>query len=244
MAITGMINPMQMFTAPDPPSPVSWTQQKAKIVTVGASPMDEEYVELEFQFNPETIKITKEVEWGGKKDTIQERNAPDLKFGGGKPAEFSLALVFDTSENMLYRDVRMYTNELLKLVKLYGPVEDRYEPPQVEFQWGALTLFLAVVEKVEITYKLFDPDGTPVRAEATVNFIQQDDSDDFSGPTNPTTRTEARKTRIVQQGDRLDLIAYQEYGAVAHWRHLAEANSLRDPRSLQPGQVLVIPPLP
>jgi nucleoid-associated protein YgaU len=83
-----------------------------------------------------------------------------------------------------------------------------------------------------------------VRAQATVDFIQQDDSDDFADSTNPTTRTEARKTRVVQQGDRLDLIAYQEYGAVAHWRHLAEANGLHDPSGLRPGQVLVIPPLP
>jgi hypothetical protein len=238
-----MISPTQIFSAPEVASVLPWSNQRAKIVTVGVSPLEESYVELEFQFNPEEIKITKELDWN-KKSLVPERNAPVLKFGGGKPAEFDLTLVFDTSQNITYRDVRMYTNELLRLVKMYGPVEDRYAPPQVDFQWGSFTLFRAVVEKVSITFKFFDPDGTPVRAEAKVEFVQQDDSDDVEGSTNPTTRTEARKTRLVQEGDRLDLIAYQEYGAAAHWRHLAQANGLNDPRALRPGQILVVPPLP
>jgi hypothetical protein len=242
-----MIDPTALVSASQEAlTALALNQQRAKITTVGMSPWEEGYVELEFQFNPKELKITKELSWkgGGDKDLVPERNAPTLKFGGGKPAVFDLTLVFDTSQNITYRDVRMYTNELLKLVKMYGTVEDRYAPPQVEFQWGALTLFLAVVEKVEITYKLFDPDGTPVRAEAKVNFIQQDPTDDVEGTQNPTTRTEARKTRIVQEGDRLYLIAYQEYGAVAHWRHLAEANGLHDPRDLKAGQILILPPLP
>jgi len=140
--------------------------------------------------------------------------------------------------------VRMYTNQLLKLVLMPGAVDQRKPPPQVKFQWGKLTLFLAIVEKVTIEYVLFDPDGTPIRAKADVGLKQQDDRDDYAGSTNPTTRTESRKTRIVQLGDRLDMIAYQEYGSPAHWRHLAAANGLYDPRDLKPGQVLVLPPLP
>ncbi len=241
-----MIDPAALFSASETLTTLALNQQRAKITTVGLGLWEEGYVELEFQFNPKELKITKQLNWkgGGDDDTVPERNAPTLKFGGGKPAKFDLTLVFDTSQNVTYRDVRMYTNELLKLVMMYGTVEDRYAPPQVEFQWGALALFMAVVEKVEITYTLFDPDGTPVRAEAKVDFIQQDPTDDVEGSTNPSTRTEARKTRIVQEGDRLYLIAYQEYGAVAHWRHLAEANGLHDPRDLKAGQILILPPLP
>ncbi len=177
----------------------------------------------------------------------QTQDQHDLKFGGGKSATFDLSFVFDTSQEggLLggTRDVRTYTQELLKLVMVHGPIDDRDEPPRIQFQWGKMILFRAVATDVTVTYTLFDADGTPVRAEVTVNLKQQDDSDDFSGPTNPTTRTEARKTHLVQQGERLDLIAYQEYGAAGHWRHLAEANGLRDPLDLRPGQILIIPPL-
>ncbi len=250
--IMGTFNPAQMFTLPDSLSALLTNQQRAKIVTVkrdgSAIPLtDPRYVELEFQFNPDSLKITKAVTWTAGK-IPPARNAPDLKFGGGQSAKFDLKFTFDTSQEggLLgsTRDVRTYTQELLKLVMVHGPIDERDEPPCIKFQWGKLILFLAVVTQVEVTYKLFDPDGTPIRADVTVNLQQQDASDDFAGLTNPTTRTEARKTRLVQQGDRLDLIAHQEYGSVAYWRYLAEANHLQDPQALRAGQILIIPPLP
>ncbi|HOU12872.1 MAG TPA: hypothetical protein PKZ84_07120 [Anaerolineae bacterium] len=247
MGITGMFNPAALFTAPESLSNFLTSQEKAKIVTVDEKGnelglLDSRKVELEFQFNPDSIKVVKSVAWKG--ENVARRNAPDLKFGGGASATFDLTLVFDTSSNIEYRDVRMYTNQLLKLVMMSGAVDERKPPPQVKFQWGKLALFLAVVEKVTIEYTLFDPDGTPIRAHATVELKQQDARDDYAGSTNPTTRTESRKTRVVQVGDRLDVIAYQEYGSAAHWRHLAAANGLYDPRDLHPGQILVLPPLP
>jgi nucleoid-associated protein YgaU len=42
----------------------------------------------------------------------------------------------------------------------------------------------------------------------------------------------------------LDWIAYQEYGAPAYWRHIAETNNLDDPKALYPGQILKLVPLP
>jgi nucleoid-associated protein YgaU len=251
-----MMNPMGMLTRPDSLGGVPSNQQRAKIVTVDQSGVplpksSERYVELEFQFNPEKIAVTKTVTWTSKESSAlggrivpqSKRNAPDLDFGGGQPASFSLDLDFDTSQEG--DDVRGYTQALLKLVmmgKQQGPF--RSPPPRVQFQWGSFVLFMAVVTSVTITYTLFLPDGTPVRAKAKVSFQQHDDSDDRRRSQNPTTRTEARKTRIVQAGDRLDLIAYEEYGHSAHWRFLAEANGLLDPRSLEPGQILAIPQLP
>lgn len=247
MSIMGMFNPTALFTTPESLSSILSSQQKARIVTVNEKGVelgltDSRRVELEFQFNPASLKVVKSVTWKG--GGVARRNAPDLKFGGGEPATFDLSLTFDTTGNIEYRDVRMYTNQLFKLVLMPDAIGARKPPPQVKFQWGKLTLFLAVVEKVTVEYVLFDMDGTPTRAHATVELKQQDDRDDYASPTNPTTRTESRKTRIVQLGDRLDTIAYQEYGSPAHWRHLANANGLYDPRDLQPGQVLILPPLP
>jgi len=48
---------------------------------------------------------------------------------------------------------------------------------------------------------------------------------------------------VVRSGDRLDNIAAKEYGDAGNWRPIAEANNLDDPRRLQPGHVLIIPPL-
>ncbi|HQE91673.1 MAG TPA: LysM peptidoglycan-binding domain-containing protein [Anaerolineae bacterium] len=247
MSIAGMFNPTALFTTPESLSNFLTSQEKAKIVTVDERGnelglLDDRRVELEFQFNPASIKIIKEATW--EAPHVARRNAPDLKFGGGAAATYDLTLVFDTSSNVEYRDVRMYTNPLLKLTMMAGAVDERKLPPQIKFQWGKFTLFLAVVTKVTIEYTLFDPDGTPIRAHASLDLKQQDDRDDYAGLTNPTTRTESRKTRVVRLGDRLDTIAYQEYGSPAYWRHLATANGLYDPRDLHPGQILILPPLP
>ncbi len=219
----------------------------AIIETVSEQGQPDGYVKLECQFNPNKLKIQKSVSWAsGKNDLTPGRNAPDLDFGGGKPATFTLDLLFDTTREVIVanRDVRQYTNELLKLTMLRKQGGDILPPPLVRFQWGKLLFFMAVVTDVTITYTLFHANGLPARATASVTFKQQDTTDDEEAYQNPTTRTTARKTRVVQAGDRLDLIAYQEYGHPSHWRHLAAANNLLDPGDLVQGQILVIPPLP
>jgi len=253
--LVGMINPLQMLTVPQSLGGVPSNPQRAMIVTVDKKGNelgsgDKRYVKLEFQFNPAELKITKTATWKAPEKSVAQKNSQDLDFGGGQPATFSLKFTFDTTQDSDEKDVRKYTQELLKLTMLGAESSGsgwqgtrRLLPPLVQFRWGKLILFLAIVESVTVTYTLFLPDGTPVRAKADVSFKQLDASDDGQEGQNPTTRTESRKTRIVRAGDRLDLIAYEEYGHSSHWRHLAEANNLLDPRALQPGQILSLPPL-
>ena len=247
MHMLDIVNPARMITVPELCAAPSVAIATIEAVDGKGNPItDERRVYLQCQFNPAELKITKKVSWKAKA-IPPARNAPDLDFGGGQSATFKLALVFDTTQDKKSdgRDVRKHTNELLKLVKVHGSdIRKRKPPPRIKFQWGKITLFLAVVEQVVITFTLFDSDGTPLRAKAAVDFKQDDDSDDPMPRQNPTTRTEARRTRRVRQGDRLDLIAYEEYGHPSHWRHLAEANGLLDPQDLQPGQILVVPLLP
>jgi nucleoid-associated protein YgaU len=59
----------------------------------------------------------------------------------------------------------------------------------------------------------------------------------------PTQSADHRKTRMVQAGDRLTMIAFEEYGDAAKWRPIADANGLDDPRNLEVGKRLTIPAL-
>ncbi len=222
--------------------------QKAKILSVDGK--GKELNTLECQFNPETLTISKSVEWHAPKagDNQKEAqpllNAPDLEFGGGNPAEFSLDLIFDTTI-LGNQDVRGYTNQLLSLTLMGGGDSSKSdeEPPAVQFVWGELLLFVAVIKKIELHFTMFLPSGIPVRARAKVDFIQLMDEDSKLASQNPTTRTPARKTHLVEQGDRLDYIAFQEYGQPGLWREIAKANHLENPLDIHPGQVLVIPKL-
>lgn len=205
---------------------------------------------IECQFNPQSLTISKSVSYhaatvdpfSGEEVENDELNAPMLIFGGGMPAMFGLDLIFDTTilDN---QDVRGFTNQLLALtLKGAGDSPKPDEPPPVvQFMWGDMTLFMAVIVNLQITYTHFLASGIPVRARASVRFQQAYDSDAPQGSQNPTSRTDSRKTHIVQQGDRIDYLAYMEFGDSTRWREIAQANNLANPLALKPGQILVLP---
>ena len=206
--------------------------------------------EIECQFNPSELKIVKEVSWDDEA-LSPSFNSPWMQFAGGKAATYDLSLFFDSyafespAGTSNPKDVRELTNQLLRLT-LRGAGYSMFlvpysAPPMVTFIWGKITLFSAVVEKVEITYTMFASDGLPIRAKADVSFKQQDFMDDILPAQNPTSRTDSRKTRRINSSQRLDQIAHEEYGDSRYWRLLAEANGLDDPFQLVDGQLLVIP---
>lgn len=199
---------------------------------------------IKCQFNPASLTISKSLNWSG--EVSPSFNSPNLKFGGGDSATYSLSLFFDSYSENPPKDVREYTNKLLAL-SLRGAGYSMFlvpysSPPSVKLVWGKITLFSAVVTQVSITFTMFDPNGTPIRAKADVSFRQSElFGDDIIPAQNPTSRTDSRKTRIVNSAQRLDQIAYEEYGDSRYWRVLAEANGLDNPFQLLDGQILAIP---
>jgi nucleoid-associated protein YgaU len=129
----------------------------------------------------------------------------------------------------------------LRLLVSRVPLIDK--PPLVKFIWGTVMSKMSYVEKVDVTYTFFRPDGTPLRAKVKLQLVEWHDKL-LSLAQNPTTRSEARKTWVVTEGETLDWIAYQEYNDPAHWRHIAEVNNLDNPLDLHSGQILKLTPLP
>ncbi|NMB88211.1 MAG: hypothetical protein GYA17_07610 [Chloroflexi bacterium] len=211
--------------------------QKATLV------VKETHETIPCQFNPQELSLTRSVSWEGAETPFL--NSPTMQFRGSPATKCSLKLFFDTTDSG--DDVRAYTNQLLRLTLKSGGGTGKGDvfasPPTVKFIWGKFQLFSAVITHLSIAYILFLADGTPVRARADVTFTQHDHDDDPKGAQNPTTRTEPRRTRVVQAGERLDNIAYEEYGHPRFWRRLAEANDIDHVESLVVGQTLIIPPL-
>ncbi|HEY9858249.1 MAG TPA: LysM peptidoglycan-binding domain-containing protein, partial [Candidatus Obscuribacterales bacterium] len=50
--------------------------------------------------------------------------------------------------------------------------------------------------------------------------------------------------RTIKQGETLSSIAQEEYGNSSLWRIIANANRLNNPRKLEVGTLLTVPPLP
>lgn len=193
-------------------------------------------------FNPHEYTLSKQNRW--VRGETKGKNVPRLKFSQGGAQTLKLQLFFDTYAEGT--DVRIHTDPLWNMMMVnadkVNPRSNKSEPPAVQFRWGGLA-FDAVITSISQKFTLFLKDGTPVRTTVDITLEQLSDDRDFARQ-NPTSGSEASpRTHVVQAGERLDLIAYQEYGDAARWRLIAKANGLIHPLRLHPGQRLVIPPL-
>ena len=235
-----------MLPKPSPSGP-----QKAKIVVYrdrkGAEGQVKETIEC--KFNPSEISFSKTAKWQASGAdqaqgqnagaTQKQKNLPSVEFGGGEAASMKLDLFFDTTDTG--KDVRKVTDKLVALTLIDTTIKT---PPLIRFIWGSLQSFLAYVTSVSVTFKMFLPNGTPVRATVALSLTQYGDDKVFQKQRqNPTSFSEAKKMWVVSEGERLDWIAYQEYGDAAHWRHIAQTNNLSNPFDLRPGQILKLTPL-
>ena len=193
-------------------------------------------------FNPHEYTLTKQNRW--QRGETKGKNVPRIKFSQGGAQTLKLQLFFDTYAEST--DVREHTNPLWTMMMVNtdktNPRSNKSEPPPVSFQWGGLQ-FDAVITTLTQKFTLFLKDGTPVRTTVDISLEQLGDEDDHPRQ-NPTSGGgDAHRTRIVQAGERIDLIAYEEYEDATQWRRIADANGLEHPLRLRPGQRLVVPPL-
>lgn len=213
--------------------------QKAQIVKLdkSGSPTQETVV---CHFNPKEFHVKKAISW------VRQRSiggdTPTMTFAGGDTQDMTIELLFDSTDTG--SDVRDSYETLLTIAAIDTQRKNaktkKSEPASCQFQWGKLLSFNAVIKQIDQRFTMFKPDGTPVRATVTVTFSQ------IGGTTkgqNPTTRIEPRRTWVVREGERLDLIAFEEYGDAAQWHHIAEVNNLANPRELKSGQILMLTPL-
>lgn len=201
-------------------------------------------------FNPESYSITKSVTWsppqtagGGDAKTQSKVNAPIISFGGGGSRQLSLDLFFDITSpsqpgGKPINDVRQETNKIVTLTR----IEREEDQPRVcEVAWGKAPVgsdfpFIGVITSLTQKFTQFKSDGSPVRANLTVTFLE------FLDPKLDKLRTDPElTTRIVKGGDTLSAIAAELYRDPTLWRVIAEANAIEDPRHLPLGQTLKIP---
>jgi Contractile injection system tube protein/LysM domain len=200
--------------------------------------------QIDCWFNPSEYTISKSNKWTVK--PVVGEGTPTAEFGGGDAQKLTLDLMFDDADRP-DGDVRGITNQLFAAMavdKAHASSKNSGRPPTIEFGWGANTTFKAVCDSLKVQFLLFRPNGTPVRAKATISLIQAEPKVG-KGPQNPTTRgIGGLRTHVVRDGDSIQSVAYSAYGDATLWRRIAEANGIDDPLSLPRGSVLSIPTLP
>lgn len=111
----------------------------------------------------------------------------------------------------------------------------------VMLAWADLQ-FQCRLETLDITYTMFKPDGSPLRAKAQCSFTGFTSEAQLAKKANKTS-PDLSHWVTVQAGDTLPLLCHRIYGSSIWYLRVAEANKLQDFRRLVPGSSLLFPPL-
>ncbi|MBK8251181.1 MAG: LysM peptidoglycan-binding domain-containing protein [Polyangiaceae bacterium] len=116
-----------------------------------------------------------------------------------------------------------------------------HSPRYLEVTWGTM-VFRARLKTLTISYTLFKPDGTPLRARATILLIGYTDEKELAKQANKTS-PDLTHLVTVKAGDTLPLLCYRIYGTSHTYLQVAAVNNLTDFRQLTVGSQLVFPPI-
>jgi hypothetical protein len=197
---------------------------------------------FEALINPETYTLEYKVKTAEGQG--QGTSGAQAKFQYTLPEELTFEFLFDNTGLI---DGSPKPDGIFEEVSHFRKILTAYqgrshEPYHLKLVWGNLVFKGRAVE-VGITYKLFNPDGQPIRAVVRVKF---------KGSIEETKRAarEARESpdmthrRMVKAGDTLPYLCFQVYGDPRHYLFVAARNGLSDFRRLTTGQELYFPPIP
>ncbi|MFG2825015.1 LysM peptidoglycan-binding domain-containing protein [Kitasatospora sp. NPDC048365] len=166
-------------------------------------------------------------------------SAPQQSFGGGEPDQVQIDLLLDgTGVVGEPGSIGPLLDALLELTRFRG---DTHQPYYVHAHWGRFG-FRGILTQADVTYKLFDRAGEPLRATVKLSLKEALSTEEVAAKDRPSS-PDLYQTWLVTDGETLDAIAARVYGDPAYWRPLAAANRLANPRGLRTGQLLVLPPL-
>jgi hypothetical protein len=195
--------------------------------------------EFTAHFNPEEYALNKDINFASQ--GVPGLSSPVVQFVNGNLRTLEMELLFDTYDTptLPKQDVRVQTGALLKFLEIDPEL---HAPPILTVSWASLD-FTGVLTRANQRFLMFAEDGTPVRSRITASFSEWVDPEKESKQVTRQT-ADFTKLHVVLRGETLSSIAGKRYDDPRRWRPLAVANGIDDPRSIEPGQSLLVPSLP
>lgn len=203
--------------------------------------------------NPETYSLSHNVNVNDR--SAQGSYVPTISFNKGDSQTLSFKLLFDGTgvlkkgDSLIPQGVAIVgasapnvvddINLFKKLVYVYDNAT--HQPPFVQILWGVLS-FNGRLTRLNFNYKLYKPDGTPLRAEADCSFIGAIDEKKLAAIQDKQS-PDLTHIRVARSGDTLPLMCYREYGDSRYYYQVARFNKLTNIKQLAPGMKILFPPL-
>jgi hypothetical protein len=188
--------------------------------------------------NPNEITLSYEMEYDSSQGSGTTNSR--MEFKKVKPGDMSLTFFLDgTGANGVPVDVQQQIARFQSVTGYNGKI---HRPNYLKVVWGTLQVKRCVLKSASIAYKLFRPDGVPLRAVITANFT--DNSDDQTRVALAQDESpDLTHIRLVKAGDTLPALCYQVYGDPSFYPQVAAANRLTEFRRIAPGTRLIFPPV-
>lgn len=210
---------------------------------------------FEVQFNPTELSLDKGAQIA--EINIPGLDTPLLQFVRGQNEKLNLELFFDTTEQGMGEaavSVTTLTDRVYELIKIEP---QGHAPPICSFAWnnrfpgGDLSSragnqrrnsFQFVIESIKQKFTLFSPKGVPLRATLTLSLREYKTLDEQLEQLNLSSPNRTH-SHVLQEGESLSGLAGRYYRRPGEWRAIAEENGIDDPRRLELGRFVEIPPI-
>ncbi|MBV7530229.1 hypothetical protein [Chitinophaga sp. sic0106] len=211
-----------------------------------------------FKVNPESFRRTYGIAYKDEANVPQGTTSQPKQFSHTKPESFSVDILLDesgifpdpgqTSQTELIGpvptvrpDVSSQVADLLAFCYEYQG--DSHRPNYILICWGATAgFFFGVVKSLEIDYKLFLPDGRPIRAVARLHLESAESLAAMIRRMSPNS-PDMTHEKSFKAGNSLSNMATAVYQDDSYYIDVARANNLLGFRQVKPGTTLKFPPL-
>lgn len=190
--------------------------------------------------NPETYTLETKMEFNFQQG--QGTSGSQSRFELKLPEEMTFEFLFDNTGIIDGQKSDDIADKIQKFaIFLMGHDGETHEPKFFKLVWGTL-LFKGRCTALNINYKLFNPDGKPIRAICKVT-LKEFKEENLRVAEENNQSPDLTHQIVVNAGDTLPALCYKIYGDSRYYMQIAQFNKIQNFRNLQQGQELVFPPL-
>jgi Contractile injection system tube protein len=217
--------------------------EKMKIIAYPDASDKKEKGRMEVLINPDSYTLDYKLKVSA--DQATGNSKVQLKYGYSEPSEMSFEFLFDNTGIIDGKKKDDITEAIKKLKTLLFEFDgDHHQPPYVILAWGEgdSAIFKGRLTALSINYKLFSPNGKPLRAVAKATF-KESIADEERAALEKKNSPDLTHLRTVMAGDTLPMMCKRIYGDPKYYLLVARANQLGNFRQLRPGMEITFPPI-
>jgi hypothetical protein len=190
--------------------------------------------------NPDTIKQQRTIDYNSVQAPDTSSSSQKFKSSPSDKLSFDIVIdctgVVDPKRTSMFKEVTALEN----IVSKYNG--EIHRPNFVSIQWGSNPPFKGVLTSFDVSYTLFRPDGSPLRAKISLSFNSYV-SPKTAARQNNNASPDVTHLVDVEQGVTLPQLCQQVWKNSNYYVQVAKYNDLNKFRNMEGTEQLIFPPI-